>query len=100
MNTYKEMNEKIVGLLELSDEPMHLYAAQRIKELEASLTPAPVVQETGDMTAAEYFNGAGSPLTLDKTFTPIERDFLLEHIELYAKGKINQALNANKTNKL
>ena len=34
MNTYPEMNEKIVGLLELSDDPMHLYAAQRIKELE------------------------------------------------------------------
>ncbi len=43
-----------------------------------------------DMTAAEYFNGEGSPLTLDKILQPQERDFLLEHIELYAQGKVNQ----------
>jgi hypothetical protein len=43
-----------------------------------------------DMTAAEYFNGEESPLTLDKILQPQERDFLLEHIELYAQGKVNQ----------
>lgn len=42
MNTYPEMNEKIVGLLELSDEPMYLYAAQRIKELEQQVAQHPV----------------------------------------------------------
>lgn len=37
MNTYPEMNEKIVGLLRMSDEPMNLYAAQRIEELDKEL---------------------------------------------------------------
>ena len=40
IKTYPEMNAKIVGLLELGDEPMPLYAAQRIRELEAELREA------------------------------------------------------------
>ena len=34
INTYQEMNEKIVGLLRLSDNPVELYAAQYIEELQ------------------------------------------------------------------
>lgn len=51
MNTYTEMNEKIVGLLGLSDEPMHLYAAQRIKELEQQVAQFqhPVPDEAGEV---------------------------------------------------
>ena len=37
VNTYDEMNQKIVELLEMTDQPMNLYAAQRIKNLEAGL---------------------------------------------------------------
>jgi hypothetical protein len=33
ITTYPEMNAKIVGLLRLSDDPLKLYAAQRIEEL-------------------------------------------------------------------
>jgi len=37
VTTYREMNEKIVGILRISDEPDKLYAAQRIEELEDEL---------------------------------------------------------------
>jgi len=37
VNTYPEMNSKIVGLLELDGSPMTTYAAFRIRELEAEL---------------------------------------------------------------
>jgi len=35
--TYPEMNDKIVAILRVSDEPHCLYAAQRIEELEKML---------------------------------------------------------------
>lgn len=38
MELYQEMNEKIVGLLRMSDEPMYLYAAARIEQLETELS--------------------------------------------------------------
>ena len=34
IRTYPEMNEKITDLLRFSDEPVQLYAAARIEELE------------------------------------------------------------------
>lgn len=38
VTTYPEMNKKIVGILELDkDNPISLYAAQRIRELEKEL---------------------------------------------------------------
>jgi hypothetical protein len=40
MNTYPEMNAKIVGLLRLSDNPECLYAAQRIEDLEDRINHA------------------------------------------------------------
>ena len=36
--TYPEMNQKIIGLLEMSGTKIYLYAAQRIRELEDELT--------------------------------------------------------------
>ena len=35
--TYPEMNTKIVGILRWGGDPMALYAAQRIEELEAEV---------------------------------------------------------------
>jgi hypothetical protein len=46
--------------------------------------------ERTDMTAKEFFTAPGSPLTLD-FLNPQEKEFLLEMIELYAKGKVKQA---------
>jgi uncharacterized membrane protein len=40
MTCYPEMNEKIVSILRISDEPAHLYAADRIEELEKALAAA------------------------------------------------------------
>lgn len=40
MNTYPEMNAKIVGILRASGDPTCLYAAQRIEELEKALMNA------------------------------------------------------------
>ncbi len=37
MQTYESMNQKIVGILRISDDPSTLYAAQRIEELETAL---------------------------------------------------------------
>jgi hypothetical protein len=54
METYPEMNEKIVGLLELSDEPMHLYAAQRIKELEQQVAKTQHPVPDASQPAAGY----------------------------------------------
>ena len=34
IHTYPEMNEKIVGILRISDDPACLYAAQYIEELQ------------------------------------------------------------------
>lgn len=38
MACYREMNEKIVGLLRLQDNPAVLYAADRIEELEVQVS--------------------------------------------------------------
>ena len=48
IRTYPEMNEKILGILRLSEEPVQLYAAQRIEELEeeVSRTGRWIVRET------------------------------------------------------
>ena len=37
MKTYPEMNAKIVGLLKMKDDPVSLYAAARIEELETDI---------------------------------------------------------------
>jgi len=37
INTYPEMNAKIVDILSISDSPSSLYAAARIRELEAEV---------------------------------------------------------------
>lgn len=34
IRTYPEMNAKICGILEIGDDPMQAYAAQRIRELQ------------------------------------------------------------------
>ena len=39
MNTYPEMNKQIVGLLRISDNPVDLYAAQYIEELQKQVCP-------------------------------------------------------------
>ena len=50
-----------------------------------------------DMTAKEFFDSPESPITLDKICTPTEKEFLLDTIEMYANGKVNQALKAAST---
>lgn len=47
-----------------------------------------------DMTAKEFFNGEGGALTLD-FLNHDERDFLIHMIELYAAGKVKNALKDN-----
>ncbi|MHB8171250.1 MAG: hypothetical protein ACYDG6_06875 [Thermincolia bacterium] len=37
ITTYPEMNAKIVAILQVSDNPTNLYAAQRIEELESEI---------------------------------------------------------------
>ena len=37
MKTYPEMNAKIVGLLKMKDDPVSIYAAARIEELEKKI---------------------------------------------------------------
>ena len=51
--------------------------------------PSPM--SAADMTAREYFDGEGSPLTLSKICNDEEKEFLLQHIELYASGKVHQS---------
>lgn len=41
MNTYPEMNKQIVGLLRISDNPVDLYAAQYIEELQKRVPKRP-----------------------------------------------------------
>lgn len=48
-----------------------------------------------DMTAKEFFDSPESPITLDNICTPVEKEFLLDTIEMFAKGKVNQALKAH-----
>ncbi len=45
IKTYPEMNERIKALLEMSDEPMCHYAAQRIRELEEIYQAAKEIDE-------------------------------------------------------
>lgn len=40
IHTYPEMNQKIKDILRLGDDPMCLYAAERIEELETLLAAA------------------------------------------------------------
>ncbi len=42
MKTYPEMNQKIIDLLKMSDNPVSLYAAERIEELEKALQEIPI----------------------------------------------------------
>lgn len=49
------------------------------------------VMSASDMTARDYFDGEGSPLTLSKICSDEEKEFLLKHIELYASGKVHQS---------
>mgnify|MGYP000101804264 CR=1 FL=1 len=59
MNTYPEMNEKIVGILKVSDEPHHLYAAQLIEELQARLNEQqPVPQQVGGYSESQMYDCA------------------------------------------
>jgi len=51
--------------------------------------PSPM--SASDMTARDYFDGEGSPLTLSKICNDEEKEFLLQHIELYASGKVHQS---------
>lgn len=46
VKTYPEMNKKIVGLLRISSEPIDLYAAQLIEELQAGKDPGEAVWES------------------------------------------------------
>jgi hypothetical protein len=61
---------------------------QTISEL---LQSHPSPMSAADMTAREYFDGEGSPLTLSKICNDEEKEFLLQHIELYASGKVHQS---------
>ena len=55
------------------------------------LASHPSPMSAADMTAREYFDGEGSPLTLSKICNDEEKEFLLQHIELYASGKVHQS---------
>jgi len=45
MNTYPEMNEEIISLLRMTpDNPVCMYAAMRIEELEAELAALEVIE--------------------------------------------------------
>jgi len=51
MSTYPEMNEKIVGLLQVIDSPTAKYAAERIEELEAKVAAQSAVVEAARKVA-------------------------------------------------
>jgi len=67
---------------------------KRLDESEPS--PCEDVQ-SNDMTAREFFDSPESPVTLDKICSPVEKEFLLDTIEMYAKGKVHQALKGQQT---
>jgi hypothetical protein len=64
---------------------------EKINELELKYASHPSPMSASDMTAKEYFDGEGSPLTLSKICSDEEKEFLLQHIELYASGKVHQS---------
>lgn len=65
IHTYPEMNETVKDLLRRSEEPMNLYIAARLEELENQLKEAaPAVARAIPMKArkAPIFEGADAPL--------------------------------------
>lgn len=54
VTTYPEMNEKIVGILRISDDPMCQYAAQRIEELEQEV--AKLKKEEAESEGRKFLN--------------------------------------------
>src|SRR3990172_3463620 len=56
--TYPEMDRQIVGILRVSEDPSHLYAAQRIEDLEARIA------ELGEIVATWEAKVAG-PLRVE-----------------------------------
>lgn len=65
IHTYPEMNETVKDLMRRSEEPMHLYIAARLEELENQLKEAaPAVARAIPMKArkAPIFEGADAPL--------------------------------------
>lgn len=74
-----------------------LFPYSKIKYLDES-EPSPVEDvQSNDMTAREFFDSPESPITLDKICSPVEKEFLLDTIEMYAKGRVHQALNGQQT---
>jgi len=70
VQTYPEMNQKIVALLRQTGEPMCIYAAQRIEELEKAMReidthissthePIPYIVETLKRMLPEYQEEGG-----------------------------------------
>ena len=67
-----------------------------IKAYNPEPSPSEDVQ-SNDMTAKEFFDSPESPITLDKICSPVEKEFLLDTIEMYAKGRVHQALKGQQT---
>jgi len=77
--------------------PQELYE-QVFNSLLDETEPSPVEDvQSNDMTAKEFFDSPESPITLDKICSPVEKEFLLDTIEMYAKGKVHQALKGQQT---
>jgi predicted Zn-ribbon and HTH transcriptional regulator len=70
MNTYPEMNEKIVELLRISDEPACLYAAMRIEELEKENM---LLKHASQILADKYKDSVDLMESQGITFSKIER---------------------------
>ena len=68
MKTYPEMNIRIIQLLRIDDEnPVSLYAAQRIEELESSIKTAAKIIIAFSQKCPKRFNGCDQDCrTLEK----------------------------------
>ena len=92
MKTAEEiLKSKLDGKITFVNNPDYTFnkVIEAMEEYRLQSHPSPM--SASDMTAREYFDGEGSPLTLSKICNDEEKEFLLQHIELYASGKVHQS---------
>jgi hypothetical protein len=92
MKTAEEiLKSKLDGKITFVNNPDYTFnkVIEAMEEYRLQSHPSPM--SASDMTARDYFDGEGSPLTLSKICSDEEKEFLLQHIELYASGKVHQS---------
>ena len=80
MNLNSDMNKKVVGMLGISGDPMHLYAAELIESLQAKVASLEKSEDRGARILAASVKRNAELVKSEKSSRE-ELELLLEHCE-------------------